>query len=131
MTLEVHTRLVLPAQAERLRDVREVVRTVAATAGAPIDRIEDMVLAVGEACANVVAHAYDEGGGDMHVLIDRRQDDLVMVVSDSGAPIVDKRSEGAGVGLKLIRELCDSVAIEGPGDAGTVIVMTFRLWGGR
>lgn len=127
MTVEVHTRLVLPAVAERLRDVREVVRTVAATAGAPPDRIEDMVLAVAEACANVVAHAYAEDGGDMHVLIDRRQDDLVMVVSDSGKPIVDRKSEGAGVGLKLINELADSVAIEGPGDAGTVIVMTFRL----
>jgi serine/threonine-protein kinase RsbW len=127
VTIEIHTRLVVPAQAERLRDVRDVVRSVAVSAGAPRDRVEDMVLAVAEACANVVAHAYAEGGGDMHVVIDRRDEALVVVVSDSGAPIVDRRSEGAGVGLQLIRGLSDDLVIEGPGEAGTVVAMTFRL----
>ena len=125
--MEVNARLGLPANPEHLREVRRVVRTLAEASGATPERVDDIVIAVSEACSNVVAHAYAEDGGDMHVLVDRRADDIVFVVSDSGKPIIDKRPGGAGLGLALIRNLSDSVTIEGPGDAGTVVVMTFAL----
>ena len=127
MSVELHTRLIVPARPERLRPIRQMVRTVGALAGVPGDRIDDMVVAVGEACANVVAHAYGEDGGDLHLAVERRDHDLVIVVSDSGAPIIERTHEGAGVGLHLIQHLSHSVAIEGPGDTGTVVTMTFKV----
>jgi anti-sigma regulatory factor (Ser/Thr protein kinase) len=130
MTAELTVRVALDATPAQLRNVREIVRSVAVAAGAPSERVHDMVMAVGEACANVVAHAYGDEGGDMHVLIDRRDDDLLFVVSDSGKPVIDKRATGAGFGLSLIRTLADTVTIEGPGDKGTVVTMTFGIRAG-
>ena len=127
MSGHVHTRLALPARSDQLRLVRSAVRSLAAVAGADSDRIDDMVVAVNEACANVITHAYGEEQGELHLLVDRREADLVFVVSDSGKPVIERRTAGAGLGLPMIRELSDSVTIEGPGDAGTVVVMTFAL----
>jgi anti-sigma regulatory factor (Ser/Thr protein kinase) len=128
MSARVHTRISLPAQADQLRLVRATVRSLAMLAGADSDRVDDISLAVGEACANVVAHAYGDDGGELQLLIDRRDEGLVFVVSDSGRPIIERPTKkGAGLGLALIRELSDSVTVEGPGNAGTVVVMTFAL----
>jgi hypothetical protein len=61
------------------------------------------------------------------LLVDRRDNDLLLVVTDSRQPVIDKRPRGAGFGLSLIRALADSVTIEGPGDESTVVMMTFAL----
>jgi anti-sigma regulatory factor (Ser/Thr protein kinase) len=127
MTAELTVRVALPATPAQLRNVREIVRSVAVAAGTPGDRVHDVVLAVSEACANVVAHAYGPEGGDMHLLIDRRDSDLLFVITDSGKPVIDKRPTGAGFGLGLIRALADTVTIEGPGDSGTVVTITFAI----
>jgi anti-sigma regulatory factor (Ser/Thr protein kinase) len=41
--------------------------------------------------------------------------------------VIDKRPTGAGFGLGLIRALADTVTIEGPGDSGTVVTITFVI----
>ena len=56
-----HERLVeirFPSNADRLRLVREVVRQAASLGGFHADQAERLVLAVNEACMNVIQHAY-------------------------------------------------------------------------
>jgi anti-sigma regulatory factor (Ser/Thr protein kinase) len=121
-------RVTVPAQASYLRQLRGLVRTFGLDYGAPDSRVIDIVLAVNEACANVVQHAYGEGRGPLHVRGWRQRDRLVFEVSDNGTPIA-KPVPGriGGRGIPLIRELSDDVDVEGPGQNGTRLEMTFKL----
>lgn len=74
----------LPAVADALGRVRAQLTAWARTAGLADDQIDDVALAVYEAMANVVDHAYDSPGGtfDLHAC---RHDDLITVtVTDHG-----------------------------------------------
>jgi anti-sigma regulatory factor (Ser/Thr protein kinase) len=84
-------------------------------------------LAVTEAVANVVLHAYPTGGGDVTVTVDTVGDDLVVVVSDSGVgghSFQSSGQAGLGLGLALIRELSTSATIA-PTSEGTAVTMRF------
>ena len=118
----------VPAQASYLRQLRDLVRNFGLDCGAPDDRVVDMVLAVHEACANVVQHAYGEGRGPLRLQGWRQRDGLVFEVSDNGTPVA-KPVAGriGGHGIPLIRELSDDVDVEGPGEYGTRLEMTFKL----
>jgi anti-sigma regulatory factor (Ser/Thr protein kinase) len=73
-------------------------------------------------------HAYDEDGGPLHLRAWSEEDRLVYLVSDNGTPVAKPAgSPGAGLGLELIRQLCDDVDIEGPGAYGTRLRMTFLI----
>jgi sigma-B regulation protein RsbU (phosphoserine phosphatase) len=131
MRREVDVQLTLAARPSELRRVREMVGAIAATLGVEGQRADSIMLAVDEACANVVAHAYreDEPDGVMHVRAHTQADEIVFVVSDNGSPIVKGKSTGAGLGLRLIDSLSDELEIEGPGKDGTRLTIHFHLPG--
>ena len=106
-----------------------MVRAIASTLQVEATQTNGMVLAVDEACANVVAHAYRPEHPDpiMHVRAHTQADEVVFVVSDNGSPIVEGRSPGAGLGLRMIDELSDQLEIEGPGEDGTRLTMHFHV----
>jgi anti-sigma regulatory factor (Ser/Thr protein kinase) len=118
----------VPAEARYLRELRHLVRLFGRAAGADNDVVTNMLLAVNEACANVVIHAYDEGGGPLHVRAWQSEDGLTLEVSDNGTPVA-KPVEGriGGRGLDVIRTLSDDLDVEGPGEYGTRLQMDFKL----
>jgi anti-sigma regulatory factor (Ser/Thr protein kinase) len=126
---EVDLRLALAAEPGELSRVRQMVRAIGATIQRPPADTNDMVLAVDEACANVVAHAYqpDHRERIMHVRAHTQADEIVFAVSDNGSPIVEGKSPGAGLGLRLIEGLSDHLEIEGPGENGTRLTIHFHL----
>lgn len=84
-------------------------------------------LAVTEAIANVVLHAYPTGHGHVTVTADIVEDELVVVVSDSGVgghSFQSSGQAGLGLGLALIRELSTSATIVPTGE-GTTVTMQF------
>lgn len=84
-------------------------------------------LAVTEAVANVVLHAYPTGHGHVTVTADIVEDELVVVVSDSGVgghSFQSSGQAGLGLGLALIRELSTSATIVPTGE-GTTVTMQF------
>jgi anti-sigma regulatory factor (Ser/Thr protein kinase) len=129
MRREVDIQLTLAARPSELRRVREMVRAIGTTLGLDDQRADSIMLAVDEACANVVAHAYapDDRNGTMHIRAHTQADEIVFVVSDNGSPIVEGKSAGAGFGLKLIDSLSDELEIEGPGENGTRLTIHFQL----
>ena len=63
-------RLTLPAEAENIPVIRHVLGAFAESLRLPADVVEDMRLAVTEACTNVVRHAYDgDDPGTIDVVI--------------------------------------------------------------
>lgn len=120
----------LAAEPESPARVRQALRE--ALAGVPVD-IEAVELAVSEAVANVVVHAYrDEDGpgavpGRVRVSTRVDGDEVSIVISDDGvgmAPRAD--SPGLGLGLPLIAQLSDALEIE-QRPAGSRMVIRFRL----
>src|SRR5262245_28248194 len=84
-TTATDVRLTLPAQAENIPVIRHVLGAFAEALRLPADVVEDMRLAVTEACTNVVRHAYDDGdAGTIDVVMQPNGNRLDVIVSDRG-----------------------------------------------
>jgi anti-sigma regulatory factor (Ser/Thr protein kinase) len=120
-------RLTLPAQAENIPVIRHVLGAFAEALRLPVDVVEDMRLAVTEACTNVVRHAYDDGdAGTIDVVMQPNGNRLEVTVSDRGrgmgpSPDID----GPGLGLPLIAALADSIEVDDAPIRGNRLKMSF------
>lgn len=120
----------VPAIAENIAPLRHAVVDLARRHGADEAVQIDLGLAVGEACANVVVHAYPPG--DVGVLVLQARVDggeLTVSVIDQGQGVMPRADgPGLGLGLPLIANLASRLELQdGPGGAGTELVMTFVL----
>jgi sigma-B regulation protein RsbU (phosphoserine phosphatase) len=105
-----------PARAEELRSVREAVRREALGQGCAPECAGDIVMAVDEACQNIIRHAYaGRGDGEIVLEIGRAGEDLVVSLRDFAPPVDPARVRPralddlrpGGLGTHLIRELMD------------------------
>jgi len=120
-------RLTLPARAENVAVVRHVVAALAETLKFPPKLIEDIRLAVTEACTNVVRHAYIGTEGPLDVSIAPHEAGMTIVVADRGRGLQpNPASDGPGLGLPLIAALADDLDIEHGPEAGSRLSMSFR-----
>jgi anti-sigma regulatory factor (Ser/Thr protein kinase) len=121
----------VPAVAENVAAIRHAIVDLAAGAGATDSVQTDLALAVGEACANVVVHAYPPGDvGPMIVHAEvAGANEIVVTVVDEGQGMTPRPdSPGLGLGLPLIANLSDRLEIRaGPDEVGTELVMAFSL----
>ena len=92
----------------------------------PEPLIEDVKLAVTEACTNVVRHAYEGAEGPLEVRVEPKRDRLTVVVTDRGTGIrPNPGSDGAGLGLPLIAALASQLEIADGEEAGSCVRMSF------
>ena len=124
----------MPAIAENVAALRRAVSELATRAGASARASGDIALAVGEACGNVVLHAYPPGETGPLILEARvlgGEGDLEVVVTDMGRGIVPRPdSTGLGLGLPLMTTLAKHLTItDGEGGRGTEVRMVFALHG--
>ena len=120
----------VPAVAENVAPIRHAVVDLAAKAGATEEIRTDVALAVGEACANVVVHAYPPGDvGPLIVHAEVKDSALHINVCDQGQGMTPRPdSPGLGLGLPLIANLSDHLEIrDGDAGVGTVVAMRFGL----
>ena len=109
------------ARAERLQLLRRVVRDAAEQGGFAPARAQEILLAVSEACANIIQHAYGgESDGEIRLSIYRRRQGragLLFLLQDD-APCIDPRSVAprdlaelrpGGLGVHFIRQIMDEV----------------------
>lgn len=118
----------LPAEPYVLASFRQTLRRWLREIGASPQIGNDIVIACGEACANVIQHAYGAKEGPLEVdlvLLDRT---VEVTVRDRGS----WRPSGGrdvGHGERLIRGLMDSVDVSS-GSGGTVVRMRRQLQAG-
>ena len=92
----------------------------------PAERSADVRLAVSEACANAVIHAYPgEDPGALQVSADVRPDALVVTVRDFGCGL-PVRPSTEGLGVTLIRELADAVECS-DANPGVAVRLEFQI----
>ncbi len=119
--------LVFPARPEYLLLARLALTGVARLANADEEALADLRLAVTEATANACRHAYDDGEGDVTLLLTLGKDgELEVVIEDAGRGFdpnavdswnPDELGED-GMGLAIIRAVADDVEI-GPRSSGS------------
>lgn len=127
--------LQIPPRTEYLALVRLVVSACGAIdPPLPESRLEDLRLAVSEACANAIdAHADSAPDEPITVRCELRRDQLVVTVTDRGRGFDPERLEELpevheprrlqherGLGLPLMRVLADEVAFD-PSTTGTSV----------
>lgn len=130
----------IPAKAEYVDIVRLTLYGVANKAGFSYEDIEDMKVAVTEACNNVVLHAYDNKSGMIEIVFEIHRDNLCIRIKDSGnsfmyeqtinkiVPLHNKRlSEvnAGGLGLFMMHALMDNVEVRT--ELGTEVILTKRI----
>lgn len=115
-----------PATADSLTVARQVAAGVAHAAGMEDERVEDVRIAVTEACTNAVRHAYASGEPGVLTLASWvAAGSLFFSVRDRGRGF-GEGEEGPGVGLLTIRALAGEVDVRSS-PLGTEVTMRFPL----
>jgi anti-sigma regulatory factor (Ser/Thr protein kinase) len=122
--------LTLPAEPENVAVIRHVLGAFAEALRLPDDVVEDLRLAVTEACTNVVRHAYlPEQTGSMEISIRPTDEFVTVVVSDRGRGIgTSPDTAGPGLGLPLIAAIADGLEIQPVAGGGSRVAMTFTRY---
>jgi serine/threonine-protein kinase RsbW len=121
--------LTLPARPENVAVIRHVLGAFAEALQLPAELVEDMRLAVTEACTNVVRHAYrGSEPGPIDVVIRPNGERLELIVADYGSGLGSATPDlaGPGLGLPMIAALADTVEIEHAPSRGSRVAMSFR-----
>jgi|tagenome__1003787_1003787.scaffolds.fasta_scaffold20806499_1 serine/threonine-protein kinase RsbW len=126
-TPRTDVKLTLPAVPENVAVVRHVLGAFAESMRLPDELIEDLRLAVTEACTNVVRHAYPAGEpGAVEISIEPREDRVRIVVADTGRGIgTSADTSGPGLGLPLIAAIADSIDLQSAPGGGSRVAMVF------
>ncbi len=122
-----------PARPEQMREIRSLLRTALDDAGVETAIRDKLVLAVDEACCNVIRHAYGpQCSGDIDLRVTREGDKLEFRLLDS-APVVDPQRVRAkplgecrsgGLGVALIDTVMDNWTLQGrPDGLGNRLIM--------
>ena len=115
----------IPAHAGELAGMRAELRRWLRDHGLDEDDVLDVVVAVGEACANSVEHAYGAAEGEVTVQAELDGPDLLVTITDSGT-WRSARGQGRGRGLLMMRRLMDTADVERDGD-GTRVTLRRRM----
>ena len=126
-----------PSQGNRLKLVRSLVHDAAMLCGCSEDCADRMVIAVNEACMNVIQHAYQQDpNGEIILAIWHDQDRMIFRLVDFASPVdveavrprdLDDVRPG-GLGTHFIREVMDDIAFLPPPDgAGNLFQMVKRI----
>jgi anti-sigma regulatory factor (Ser/Thr protein kinase) len=116
------------AVADQIAAIRHSVLAFAEAHGMTNALQADIALAVSEACANVVMHAYVDAPepGPLTVAAYHDNSALVVTVTDDGSGMVPRPdSPGLGVGLSLIAQLAQGLEVSNLTPRGTTVRMTF------
>ena len=120
------------ANPEYVSIIRLTVSGLANKVGFSLDDIEDMKVAVSEACTNAIKHSNDD---IFYITYTMLENGLTIEISDKGEgynienipqPDLENPKEN-GLGLFIIQTLMDDVSIESIENQGTTIKMTKYL----
>jgi serine phosphatase RsbU (regulator of sigma subunit)/anti-sigma regulatory factor (Ser/Thr protein kinase) len=118
----------VPADADQLATVRHLIRRWTAANDGTDDDCAAFAIAVSEACANAVEHAYGPGDATIGLLAELEEGTATVTVRDRGSW---RETEGGnrGRGIPVMREFMDHVAIDS-GEDGTTVLLRRRLGSG-
>jgi serine phosphatase RsbU (regulator of sigma subunit)/anti-sigma regulatory factor (Ser/Thr protein kinase) len=118
-------RLEVPAVATSLALVRSAMRRWLATLGVGANNTQNVLLAVGEAGANAVAHAYGPSGGTIGIELSSVSGVVLACVRDTGR-WRPPRGENRGRGIMIMERCADELTVDTT-DTGTEVRLRFDI----
>jgi serine/threonine-protein kinase RsbW len=128
-----------PGRFESLPEIGKYVEDAAKSAGLSDKAVYQVQLAVDEACANIIDHAYGgENKGDIDCTLIPKKEGLTIILRDRGRPynpqnipdpqlnVPIEKLKPRGVGVYLMRKVMDEVYYEYSPEAGNVLTLFKR-----
>jgi serine/threonine-protein kinase RsbW len=124
-------KLMVPGKPEYVRTVRLAVSSLANKVGFDIEAIEDIKVAVSEACSNIVCHSTIEPDHLYNIECEVCDDRIEILIEDEGIgfdmekyeePSLGELREG-GLGVFIMKALMDEVNVRSEVGSGTQIKM--------
>jgi len=125
---------------ENLGAIREFVEEKALHTGMDKNIVDKIVLAVDEACTNIIKHAYnydDSTDFVIRVLISKKEFKVLLIdhgksfdpsqVADPDMPTYLKQRRVGGLGLHLMRHLMDNVEYHTLAGDGNQLILTKKI----
>jgi anti-sigma regulatory factor (Ser/Thr protein kinase) len=135
--MDFELQVALPLNARLLPKTRQAVAGYLEETAASPEELHDVILALDEACANVIRHAFPgDEEGKYHVRAEVRGNEVRVAVEDHGVGFDPERLEQdwvepqatSGRGLAIIRTVMSSVDVEPAApEGGTRLVMRKTL----
>ncbi|MFM8363853.1 MAG: ATP-binding protein [Verrucomicrobiota bacterium] len=122
------------SEASALAEVRLRLRGFLSAVNLGEDEAGRIVLAIDEACTNIIRHAHGGEAKPVRLTMERRSDRLVFVLIDQGGPCDPELIRGrslrevrpGGLGVHIIREVFDVVDYL-PTETGTRLTLEKRI----
>lgn len=138
MKKPVEINLSLPPYAEFVSVARLTLSGIATRMNFSIEDIEDIKIAISEACTNIIQHAYTDSDqpGIISIVCSINEERLEITVKDTGkgfdvsSPISakvdgkDTTQYGLGLGLTFIKSMMDDYSIDSVIGKGTTLRMS-------
>jgi serine/threonine-protein kinase RsbW len=121
----------VPGDSESLPVVRQALRSLGRAVRADPEALEDAELAVTEACANVVEHAYGAEEGVIEVSFEPQAASMLVSVGDYGPGMAapDGAVRDPGFGLPMIRGIASEMEVRSREAGGTELWMLLPMGG--
>ena len=132
--------LLIKSRTENLTTVREFVSSAVEEVNAPQDIAGDVVLAVDEACTNIIKHAYKFfPDGDITIKLKYSEKKIVVQITDHGDPFSPdtvptpdlkkyfEEKRVGGLGMYLMKSLMDDVHYNSVPGKYNQVVLTKKL----
>ena len=119
----------VPAEPSQLATARHLIRRWVEANQGTDDDCAAFAIAVSEACANSIEHAYGPRDGTVHVRASLVESEAEVTIRDRGK-WRPPRGNNRGKGIPMMEEFMDDVSVE-PGENGTTVKLTRRLREGR
>jgi len=129
--------LLIPSRTDNLGVIREFISGIAKKFGFTPESISEIELAVDEACANVIKHAYQyDASKKIDITVETNSAKLTIIISDRGHGFDPDRIERpedrlkkharGGLGIALIRKVMDEVTFDiHPGNRNEVRMVKY------
>ncbi len=118
----------LRAEPESVPLARKALRDFAVQAGADQRQVDAVRLAGSEAVTNAVVHAYSDQPGSVQLTAAFVAGELWVLIADDGCGMGPRaRRPGLGLGLGLISQVADELAIVPRSGGGTEVRMRFNI----
>lgn len=137
---KLFTNIDIPCTSEYVAIIRLTVSGIASRLNFDIESIEDIKIAVSEACNNAVQHAYpnkNSNDGRIKLLIETEENEFRVTVQDNGVGFdpenitssnaLDDNKLGLGLGITFMKSLMDETKIKSQAQQGTSITLIKKI----
>jgi len=131
--------LEIESRVENLRIISDFVKNALAQLGVDPAFEYNIQLVVDEACTNIIKHAYAGDVGPIALILEMREDELIIIMKDKGKPFdfgsvpppdlagdLESRKIG-GLGIFLMKSLMDEVNYQFDAQLGNELTMRKTL----